>query len=115
MILRRIVVPLVCSYAVFLAAAIAWLRRPAPRPRPGEGALRRGLLRHVAATVLGGYATFLLVVLVFHVLIAGQRGAFLSALRGGGFLAVVAAVAFVVLSAFASLAGRRRRGGMMDG
>jgi len=112
-IVRRIVVPLVCAYAVFLAAAIASLRRPAPRLRTGDGAIRPGLLRHVATTVLGGYAAFLLVVLVFHVLIAGQRGAFRNALWGGGFLAIVAAGAFVLLSILARVVGGRR-GGMMD-
>jgi len=63
--------------------------------------------------VLGGYAVFLLIVLVFHVLIAGQRGALVSALWGGGFLAIVAAGAFVLVSALARVIGGR--GGRMMG
>ncbi len=97
MIPRRIVIPLVATYALFVFMALSTLRRP-PAGRTDEAAAGwSGALRHLAGTVVGGYLFFLLVVLVFHVLIAGQRGALASAAAGGGFLAFgVAAPAFLL-------------------
>ncbi len=57
------------------------------------------LALHTAATAAGGYLFFLAIVLVFHVVIAGQRGALRSAAAGGAFLAFgVVLPAFAVLS-----------------
>jgi hypothetical protein len=48
---------------------------------------------------------FLVIVLVFHVWLAGERDAFASAVWGGAFLTSIAAVAALG----SSLIGRRRR------
>jgi hypothetical protein len=96
--LRRIVIPLVATYALFVFMALSTLRRPNPeRTEVRRAAGWSGALRYLAVTVGGGYLFFLLVVLVFHVAIAGQHGALASAVKGGGFLAfVVAAPAFLL-------------------
>jgi hypothetical protein len=90
--LRVVLPPLVTAYAIFVAMVLLAWRRPAPRP----GGLHRGTARagrsHAAATMLGGYAAFLLVVLVFHVWIADEPAALASALWGGAFLCGVALV-----------------------
>lgn len=79
------------AYALFVSMAVAFLRRPAPpaaerRARQPVPAGTRAI-REIAVTIVGGYLSFLLIVLVFHVWIAGQRGALRSAAVGGGFLA----------------------------
>ena len=98
MVLRMIVIPLVAAYALFVFMALSTLWRPSTELSKAEpGAEWRGALRYLAATVGGGYLFFLLVVLVFHVVIAGQHGVLAGAARGGGFLAfVVAAPAFLI-------------------
>ncbi len=98
MILRRIVVPLVAAYALFVFMALSTLRRPSAERAEVEPERRwHGALRYLAATVGGGYLFFLLVVLVFHVVIAGQQEVLAGAARGGGFLAfAVAAPAFLL-------------------
>jgi hypothetical protein len=90
--LRIFLPPLVTAYAIFVAMVLLAARRPAPRPSGlGRGTARAGR-RHTAETMLGGYAAFLLVVLVFHVWIADDPGALVSALWGGAFLCGVALV-----------------------
>jgi hypothetical protein len=42
--------------------------------------------RRVIGTIVGGYAVFLVIVLVFHVWIADEPDAFPNALWGGAFL-----------------------------
>jgi hypothetical protein len=98
MILPRVVIPLVSAYALFVFMALSTLRRPRTNPTAVEPETGwRDALRDVAATVGGGYLFFLLVVLVFHVVIARQHGVLVSAATGGGFLAfVVAAPAFLL-------------------
>lgn len=91
----RVVAPLVSAYALFVGIAASWWRHPAPLPsRSG-----RPPLRYQLVLMCGGYAAFLTMVLVFHVWIAGQRGALRSAVTGGAFLAFgVALPAFLLLS-----------------
>lgn len=101
MVLRRIVVPLLAAYAVFLGVFWNALRHPAPRASSTtrrDGARWPKVLRHIAFTTAGGYGCFLAIVLVFHVWIAGQRGALASAVWGGAFLCAVAVPVFMVLS-----------------
>lgn len=110
-LVARIVVPLVFAFALFVAMAVAALRGPAetrrePLTDPGWPAF----LRFALVTVLGGYGCFLLIVIVFHVAVANQRGALPSALRGGGFLAFgVALPVFVLLGSIPRIASRARR------
>ncbi|MGZ4151595.1 MAG: DUF6256 family protein, partial [Actinomycetota bacterium] len=66
-------------------------------------------LRRLGTTALGGYAVFLAIVLVFHVLIAGQRDAMRYAVAGGALLAFgVAVPVFALLSRLESALRRRR-------
>ena len=113
-VLRFDAVPVLSAYAL-LAGVVAYaVRHPeAGRPeagRPEAGcpvagrpvagrpvAASRGWpvrIRLIAVTVGGGYACFLVIVLVFHVWVVGDGAALGSAIRGGGFLAVVCAAAF---------------------
>ncbi len=88
MIVQRVVVPLVTTYVLFIVMAVATLRRPAAEPAGRSTPADRGIaVRSLVTTVVGGYLFFVLVVLVFHVWIAGQRGALRSAAAGGAFLA----------------------------
>jgi hypothetical protein len=95
--LRAVIPPLVTGYAVFVAMVLLGRRRPVPRPRgllrpepsPGSGRL--------VGTILGGYAVFLVIVLVFHVWLARERDGFAEAVWGGAFLSALA-----VMVAFAS-------------
>jgi hypothetical protein len=98
MILPRIVIPLASAYGLFVFMALSTLRKPRTERRAVEPeAGWHDALRYLAATVGGGYLFFLLVVLVFHVVIAGQRGVLAGAASGGGFLAfVVMAQAFLL-------------------
>jgi hypothetical protein len=95
--IRTVAIVIASSYALFVCMVVVAVRRPVPRPS-GRGPSPPGLVRRVAVTVAGGYLVFLLVVLVFHVWVAGERGALPSAVRGGAPLTAVAVSAFVLLS-----------------
>ena len=84
--------PLVCGYAVFVAMVIGERRCPV------GAKVQRGRPRDVIIMVAGGYLAFLMVVAIFHVGLAREASAFYSALVGGGFLVIVACVAFALLS-----------------
>jgi len=92
-------IPVLSAYALLIGVVLYAIRHP-DAGRPAERVAGWGpRLRLIAITVGGGYASFLAIVLVFHVWIAGQRGALVSALRGGAFLCAVTAGAFVLGSA----------------
>jgi hypothetical protein len=81
---------LITAYVLFAAMVVLWWRRPVARPiARGEGSTRVRLGRVVRTTV-GGYLAFLLVVLIFHVWLAREPGAFVNALWGGAFLSGIA-------------------------
>jgi uncharacterized protein DUF6256 len=102
-IIRRAVIPLVVAYALFVFMALATLRGPhVERADVEPVAGWKEALRSLAVTVAGGYLCFLLIVLVFHVLIAEQRGAFASAAAGGAFLAFGVATPVFLLSLWRS-------------
>jgi hypothetical protein len=88
-VLRAIVPPLVTGYAAFVAMVLVARRRPVPRPR-GLRAVTPQRPRHVVETVAGGYVAFLVIVLVFHVGLAGEREGFDEAVWGGAFLCAIA-------------------------
>jgi hypothetical protein len=108
-VLRAILPPLITAYAVFVAmVAFAW-RRPVARPptRPdglGDGSTRVRL-GHVVRTSVGGYVAFLMIVLIFHVWLAKEPDAFVSAVWGGAFLSGIA----LVVGWGSSLLGQRSR------
>jgi hypothetical protein len=84
--LRVVLPPLITAYAIFVAMVVLAVRRPVPRPRRlGDGSAS-SRSRRVIETIVGGYAAFLVIVLVFHVWIADEPDAFPSALWGGAFL-----------------------------
>ena len=92
------------TYALFVAMVLLARRKRMPRPRDvGEERLER---HEVTGTILGGYTVFLAIVVVFHVWLAGDRGAFVEALWGGAFLSSVA-----VGTSFVAGVMRRRRAG----
>jgi cytochrome bd-type quinol oxidase subunit 1 len=62
-------------------------------------------LGRVVRTTVGGYVAFLAVVLIFHVWLAKEPDAFVSALWGGAFLSGIA----VSVAWCSSLLGRRSR------
>jgi hypothetical protein len=88
---RVIVPPLVTAYAIFIVMVVPAWRGPKDSPP------RRPTPREIAWTLAGGYLVFLLIVAVFHVGLAGQHGALLSAATGGAFLLVSAGVVYAVL------------------
>lgn len=108
MIVRSIVVPLAGVYALFLTMLVMTERRrrssrvaDAPVSRDGPPGTRR-LVRHLAVTTAGGYATFLVLVGGYYFLVARQTRRILEqALVGGAFLAF--AVALPALSFFGRL------------
>jgi Family of unknown function (DUF6256) len=105
-VLRAILPPLITAYALFVAMVVLGRRRPVARPiaRPhgrGNGAARVRL-RRVVWTIVGGYAAFLVIVLIFHVWLAEEPDAFASAVWGGAFLSGIT----LVVAAGSSLLGR---------
>jgi Family of unknown function (DUF6256) len=85
-LLRAVLPPLITAYALFAAmVALAW-RRPMARPIARSEGSTRVHLGRVVQTTVGGYVAFLAVVLIFHVWLAKEQDAFVSALWGGAFL-----------------------------
>ena len=105
--IRVVLPPLVAAYAIFVAMVVLGARRPVPRP----GGRRRGSTgvrwRRVVVTMVGGYAAFLLIVLVFHAWLAAEPNALTSALWGGAFLCGVT----LVLATGSALLDRHRKAG----
>jgi len=105
-IARRIVPPLVTAFVLFLVVLRYGLRHPAPAG-PSPAAVSWAVFaRYLAVTVMSGYGVMLLIVLVFHVVLAQESGALRSAAVGGAFLAFGVAVPVFVLS---EAVDRRRR------
>ncbi len=97
-VFRDAVLPVLSAYLLLAGVVLYAARHPdAGRPIASEVPIRQRL-QLIALTIGGGYPCFLLIVLVFHVWLVGDRGAMHSALRGGTFLAVVSAAAFTLLS-----------------
>jgi hypothetical protein len=103
--IRVVLPPLVAAYAIFVAMVVLSVRRPVTRPDGRDHGSTRVWWRQVVTTMLGGYAAFLLVVLVFHAWIADEPNALASALWGGAFLC---GVTLVLAASVALLDGHRR-------
>jgi hypothetical protein len=103
----RVVAPLVAAFVLFVGIVTVAVRRPSP---PVERARRwRPFLTRLVSTAVGGYAAFLLIVLVFHRVIAGQRDVMGGAAASGALLAFgIAVPAFVAFSAIEAVVRRRR-------
>ena len=98
-ILRDDVIPVLTAWMLLSGVVLYAVRHP-DAGRPHERTTGwRPRLRLIAVTVIGGYGCLLAIVLVFHVWIARQHGSLSSAIRGGAFLALVAAVVFLAGSA----------------
>jgi hypothetical protein len=88
-LLRAVVPPIVAAYALFVAMVLLARRRPVSRPgrsRAMTSATRGDLIR----TIVGGYGVFLVIVLVFHVWLAGERDGIVDAIWGGAVLSLLA-------------------------
>jgi protein-S-isoprenylcysteine O-methyltransferase Ste14 len=85
---KVIVPPLVTAYAIFVVMVVrAW-------SGPKERTARASATRDIVMTIVGGYLVFLAIVLVFHLALAGQRGAIRSAAWGGAVLLLGAAAVY---------------------
>ena len=101
---RVIVPPLVTAYAIFIVMVVrAW-------SGPKDRTARASTTRDIVMTIVGGY-------LVFHLALAGQRGAFRSAAWGGAVLLLGAAAVYAGCLWTRAYIGRvrsRREGGRAD-
>jgi protein-S-isoprenylcysteine O-methyltransferase Ste14 len=105
---RVIVPPLVTAYAIFVVMVVRSWRGPSVvSPRPPTP-------RRIVATMVGGYLVFLLIVAVFHVALAGEHRALLSAATGGAFLLAGASAVYVFCWWSLSRIGRIRSGRERD-
>jgi hypothetical protein len=92
---RRIVPPLVAAFAVFLAMLRA-ASHSVERPEPRRAGSWMRFARYLAVTALTGYLAMLAIVLIFHVVLASDRGALRSAAAGGAALLAIALPVFVL-------------------
>jgi hypothetical protein len=87
---RVIVPPLVTAYAIFVVIVVrAWRGPSASSPPPPTS-------RRLVTTLVGGYLVYLAIVAVFHVALAGQHRALLSAATGGAFLLAGASAVYAI-------------------
>jgi hypothetical protein len=106
-VLRDVVVPVVSAYAVLASVVLYAARHPeAGRPANVPSGWRPRL-RLIGVTIMGGYAVFLGIVLVYHTWLVGQPAALRSALSGGSFLALVCAAAFLAWSVIEAMRATR--------
>jgi hypothetical protein len=104
---RTAIVPVVSAFLLLAGVVLYAAAHPDAGAVSHEPTSWKPLLALIAWTTAGGYLVFVVIVLVFHVLIAGQRDHVItSALAGGGFLAG----AFVAASIVLSTLERRRPG-----
>ena len=68
------------------------LASPVPRPRESGDDAVAPSPSHVVRGIVGGYVAFLAIVLIFHVWLADDPAAFVSAAGGGAFLCGVVMV-----------------------
>jgi Na+/citrate or Na+/malate symporter len=90
------VVPVLVAYALVVSIVAYAARHPDAGRRSTNAPPIGARIRLVGLTVVGGYCSFLAIVLVFHVWLVGDRTAMRSALGGGAVLSVITAAVFVV-------------------
>jgi hypothetical protein len=106
-VLKAVLPPLAAAYAAFVVMVVGARRRPVPRPHGRERSFGPSGRASVVGTVVGGYVAFLIIVLVFHVWIAGEGDVLWSAAWGGAFLSSVALAIWAGLSLIGRRASRR--------
>lgn len=108
--LKVVLPPLTAAYAAFVVMVVVARRRPVPRPHGRDRSFgpSEGSGAGVVGTVVGGYVAFLVIVLVFHVWIAGEGDVLWNAAWGGAFLSSVALAIWAGLSLIARGIARRR-------
>jgi hypothetical protein len=108
---RVIVPPLVTAYAIFVVIVVRAWHGPSTSSPPAPTS------RRIVATLVGGYLVFLVIVAVFHVVLAGEHRALLSAATGGAFLLLGASAVYALGVCSLGRIGRvraRREGGRAD-
>jgi len=107
-VLKVVLPPLAAAYAAFVVMVVVARRRPVPRPDGRDRSLGPSGRASVVGTVVGGYVAFLIIVLVFHVWIAGEGDVLWSAAWGGAFLCSPALAIWAGLSLIGRGVARRR-------
>jgi hypothetical protein len=109
-VLKVVLPPLAAAYAAFVVMVVVARRRPVPRPHGRDRSLvpSRCVRPSVIETVVGGYVAFLVIVLVFHVWIAGEGDVLWSAAWGGAFLCFLALAIWAGLSLIGRAIARLR-------
>jgi UDP-N-acetylmuramyl pentapeptide phosphotransferase/UDP-N-acetylglucosamine-1-phosphate transferase len=100
-ILRQDVAPVLGAYLVFLAFLVAYRRTPRPgQDQARAAATRREAIGYLASTVAGGYAVFLVIVVLFYFVLGNEEGSLITQTVGEGSVLVLVIVvpAFVLLS-----------------
>jgi hypothetical protein len=112
-LVRQVLVPLLAAFVALSAALLFGARRDSitgtDPAAPGSVA---NVVRRAAATVVAGYAGFLLLIVGYYALVAGQTPAFLrSAVSGGAFVTFAVALSALLLLSGAEALLRRRGAG----
>jgi len=107
-VLKVVFPPLTAAYAAFVVMVVVARRRPVPRPHGRDRSFGPSGRASVVGTVVGGYVAFLVIVLVFHVWIAGEGDVLWSAAWGGAFLCSLALAIWAGLSLIERRVARRR-------
>lgn len=107
----QVVAPTVVGYGAFLLALWAGSRTPTPRTRASRPPASlddwRRLVRLLAATAVGGYGVFLVLILVFYLALGGQGPGFVADASGSGAMLALAVVVPSLLALEAARAAFR--------
>ena len=110
-VLRQDVAPVLAAYLVFLSTLVAYVRAGKVQKRASH-AIRdwRSFLRYLSTMFLGGFAAFLLIVVVFY-FVLGARSSMLirqALLQGSWFVFGIVLPSFVLLSVVTDRVARTR-------
>jgi hypothetical protein len=113
----QVVIPTLAAFLLFLLALWASARMPTGRTAAAAPPTRMEdwarLVRLLGATAVGGYAVFLVLVLVFYVALGGQGPGFVADALGSGAMLAFAVVvpSFLAMEALRALLRLARAGG----